>query len=200
MNDPAFKIVFGSEWDKLPPVFQKRYMNRAFSDDVVPVQGEMEIRYSKPMSYFIPLFKIFHILVPYQGKNIPVKVDFRSDKKSAAVCLDRNFYFPGQKPWHFHSCMYALGENDAVERMAFGLGWRTRYFYDGKKVVMQHRGYVLRIFGINIPLPLTFFLGKGYAEEVVIDDNTYQISMTMTHPWWGVLYTYSGNFSFKAHS
>ena len=199
MKDPAFKLVFGSEWEKLPPVFQKRYMNRAFSDDVIAVQGEMEIQNSKVMTYFVPFFKLFRVLVPYQGKNIPVKVDFQSSKNSVAVCLDRYFYFPDKKPWAFHSCMYPLGKNDVLERMAFGLGWRTHYFYDGKKVVMQHRGYVLQIFGINIPLPLTIFLGKGYAEEVPIDDDSYQISMTMTHPWWGVLYTYSGQFTFKGH-
>ena len=66
-----------------------------------------------------------------------------------------------------------------------------------KKIVMQHKSFVWMPFGLMIPLPVEFFLGKGYAEEVMIDDNSYRISMTMTHPWFGLMYSYAGDFSFK---
>lgn len=80
--------------------------------------------------------------------------------------------------------------------MSFGMGWRTHYCYDGKKVVMQHKGYVLRVFGLNIPLPLKIFVGIGHAEEEVINDNSYRVTMTMTHSGFGTMYSYSGNFTF----
>jgi len=81
--------------------------------------------------------------------------------------------------------------------MSFGIGWRMHYFYDGKKIVMQHKGYVWRVFGLNIPIPFVIFIGKGHAEEEVIDDNSYRITMTIAHPWFGTMYSYSGNFTFK---
>lgn len=196
-NEPIFKLVFGEAWDKLPPVFQKRYMNRPYSNDVTTVEGEMEINYSKTMSCLMPFFRLLHVLVPYKGKNIPVKVDFRSHMDSDAVCLYRKFYFPGKQPYEFNSCMYAIQENTVVERMNLGMGWKTHYFYDGKKVVMQHKGYVWRVFGLNIRIPLEIFVGIGHAEEEVIDDNSYKVTMSMTHPWFGLMYSYSGNFTFK---
>jgi hypothetical protein len=193
-QEQLFKAVFGSAWDKLPPVFQKRYMNRPYSHDITTVEGEMNINFSKIMSCLMPFFRLFHVLVPYKGKNIPVTVDFRS--QNDAVCLDRKFYFPHKKPYEFNSCMHVINENDVVERMSLGLGWRTHYFYDGKKVIMQHKGYVWRIFGLNIPLPLAIFVGVGHAEEEMIDDNSYRVTMSMSHPWFGIMYSYSGNFTF----
>src|SRR5262249_31754629 len=95
----TFKTVFGSAWNKLPPVFQKRYSNRSYSHDIATVEGKMNISFSKAMACFMPLFRLLHVLVPYQGKNIPVTVDFRSQIDSDAVCLARTFYFPGRKPY-----------------------------------------------------------------------------------------------------
>jgi hypothetical protein len=196
-KEQIFKTVFGSAWDKLPPAFQKRYMNRPYSHDITTVEGKMDIHFPKIMSCLMPFFKLLHVLPPYRGKNIPVKVDFRSQIDSDTVCLERKFYFPGKSPYEFNSRMHVIKENDVVERMSLGMGWRTHYFYDGKKVVMQHKGYVLRVFGLNIPIPLKFFVGVGHAEEEVIDDNSYRVTMTMTHPWFGTMYSYSGNFTFK---
>lgn len=96
-KESRFKMVFGSEWNKLPSVFQKRYINRPYSNDITTVEGKMEINYSGLMACLIPFFRLFHVLVPYKGKNIPVKVDFRSEPDSDIVCLDRKFYFPGKK-------------------------------------------------------------------------------------------------------
>lgn len=195
-KEPLFKTALGSAWDHLPPTFQKRYMNRPFSHDMITVEGKMDIHFSKIMSCLMPFFRLFHVLVPYKGNNISVKVDFRSEVNSDAVYFDRKFYFPGKPLYQFNSRMHVIGHQDVIERMAFGMGWRTHYFYDGKKIVMQHKGYVWRIFGLNIPIPLNIFVGIGHAEEEVIDDHSYRVTMTMTHPWFGTMYSYSGDFTF----
>lgn len=192
----VFKSIFGAAWNNLPLAFQKRYMNRPFSNDITTVEGKMDIYFSKLMSWFMPIFRLCHVLVPYQGKDVPVKVDFRSELNSAAIYLDRKFYFADKKPFEFNSRMEVINENDVVERMFLGIGWRMHYFYDGNKIIMQHKSYIVRLFGLNIRLPLEIFLGKGHAEEEVIDDNTYRVTMTMTHPLFGLMYSYSGNFSF----
>jgi hypothetical protein len=61
---------------------------------------------------------------------------------------------------------------------------------------MQHKGFVLRLFNLNIPLPLTYLFGKIHAEEEMINDFTYRITMTITHPWFGDIYYYAGDFTF----
>lgn len=196
--EKTFKSVFGQTWEKLPPVFQKRYINRSFSDDVCSVEGEMDIGFSRIMLLLIPFFRLFHVLVPFKGNHIPVKVDFRSKTDSDAVYLERKFFFPGKKPYLFNSRMQPINFNEVIEIMSLGIGWRTHYFYDGEKIVMEHKGYAWRIFGFNVPLRLEFLIGRGYATEEIIDDNSYRVTMTMTHRLFGTLYSYTGNFTFTS--
>ena len=51
-REQIFKSVFGTAWDKLPPVFQKRYINRPYSNDITSLEGEMDISFSKIISLF----------------------------------------------------------------------------------------------------------------------------------------------------
>lgn len=196
-QESIFKSIFGTAWNKRPAVFKKRYMNRSFSEDIQTVEGHMDIAFSKGMALLTPVFRLLHILVPYSGKNIPVQVVFRSCPDSDHLYFDRKFYFQTEKPYEFNSCMIPTEDGDVIERMAFGLCWRSHCFYEDQKVVMAHKGYAWRIGRFNIPMPLEIFIGKGCAEETVIDDDSYRITMSLSHPWFGVLYHYSGNFSFK---
>lgn len=195
-TDPGFKSVFKTTWETLPPVFRKRYANRPHSNDLASVEGKMEVSFSRLMSCMMPLLKLMHILVPYQGKDIPVKVDFRSTTDSDGTFLDRIFYFPDKPPYVFNSCVQPIKDTEVIERMTFGIGWKMDYFYDGEKVTMQHRGYVWKVFGWNIPLPIEFLVGKGHAEETAIDDNSYRVAMTISHKLFGTLYRYAGDFTF----
>ena len=52
----------------------------------------------------------------------------------------------------------------------------------------------MNIFGYFIPLPLTFLIGKGYAEEIATDNKTFDMITHITHPWWGKIYEYKGRF------
>lgn len=193
---PVFQPVFKTMWEKLPPVFQKRYANRPYCNEIATVEGKMEVRFSRLMACIMPIFRLMHVLVPYQGKDIPVTVNFRSDINSNATFLDRKFYFPNRKPYEFNSRVQPIKDTEVIEYMSWGIGWKMHYFYNGEKVIMQHKGYVWKLFGYNVPLPLGIFIGKGYAEETVIDENSYRVSMTISHALFGTLYYYAGDFTF----
>lgn len=194
MNDPIFKSVFGKDWDHLPPVMKKHYANRPYHNDKVTVEGVMKVETSILGRIISPLFRLAGTLVPYEGDNIPATVVFISTSNSDEFQFDRTFYFPGRKPYRFHSRMKPVGGNELVEFMRFGLGWRMAYAWSGEKVVLAHRGYVLRLFGFLLPLPMGIFIGQGYAEETPLDDNSFSMMMEITHPLWGKVYGYSGSF------
>jgi hypothetical protein len=90
--------------------------------------------------------------------------------------------------------MIPLKGNELVEMMGRGLGWRTAYKWDGQKVILAHRGYVVRLFGLSIPVPLTLLMGSGYAEEIAVDDDTFAMWTEVRHPWWGKVFGYRGTF------
>jgi len=87
--------------------------------------------------------------------------------------------------------------NEVIEVMRFGLGWKMLYLWEDGKVILKHSGYALHLFGRFIPVPLTLLMGRGYAEEIAVDENTFDMITHITHPWWGKIYEYKGRFEVK---
>ncbi len=197
MSEPIFKNIFGSDWEKLPPIMKKHYANRAYQNDCVTVEGMMKVESSRLGRLLTPFFRLVGALVPYEGDNIPVTVNFISTMDSDVLQFDRTFYFSEREPYRFYSRMQPVGGNELVEFMRFGLGWRMAYVWNGEKVILQHKGYVLDVFGFLLPLPLTLLMGKGYAEEVPLNENEFSMMMEIRHPLWGKIYGYSGIFRVK---
>ena len=134
------------------------------------------------------------MLVPYNGKNVPVTVEFSSDGDGRSFRLDRVFHFAGRKPVRFCSSMEHIGGNVLVEFMRFGVGWKLACRWDGSKIVLEHRGFVWRLFGRIIPVPLALAVGRDYAEEEAVDDHHFSMSTHSKHPIWGEVFAYSGRF------
>jgi len=195
-KEPIFKSVFADKWNSLPIVMKKHYANRPYSNDVVSVEGKMDISYSKLVKLFTPLLRITGILVPYKGKDVPVHVHFGSNPKTNEFRFDRIFYFPDKEPYHFRSSMLQIGRNhnDIVEVMNFGIGWKTAYKFEDNKVILEHKGYILKISSKYIRLPVTFLIGKGSAIEEAVSDNVFKMSMELRHPILGKLFEYKGTF------
>lgn len=194
MNEPIFKSVFGADWDALPPVMKKHYANRRYCDDRAAVRGVMRVESSWLGRALAPFFRLAGTLVPYEGDNIPATVLFISTADSDVFQFDRTFFFPGRAPYRFHSRMKPVGGNELVEFMRFGIGWRMAFSWTGEKVVLAHRGYVLKLFGVLVPLPVEWIMGRGYAEETPVDDDSFSMMMEIRHPLWGRVYGYSGLF------
>lgn len=197
-GEPIFKPIFGSDWDRLPVVMRKHYANRPYTSDSYQADGELDVMCSGPIKFFAPLFWLFSGIPPHNEKNVPITVDFVSDQNTKALHFNRVFKFTKRKHYRFHSKMLQTKGNEMVERMRYGLGWRTQFVWQDNRVKLLHKGYVWSILGHNIPLPLNTIFGVGYAEEVAVDDDTFDMSVTITHPWWGKIYQYNGRFKMKA--
>ena len=52
----------------------------------------------------------------------------------------------------------------------------------------------MHVFGRNIPLPITWLIGRSDAEEMAVDDNKFDMCATITHPLLGKIYEYKGRF------
>lgn len=193
--EPIFAPVFAEQWQQLPPVMQKHYANRSFSRDVVTVEGLMKVEVSAFAKLLSPLLRLAGTLVPYAGENVPVTVHFRSEPNSNIYCFDRIFHFPGKAAYRFTSRMLPVGGHDVVEFMRFGIGWHARYGWDGQKVVMEHQGYALRLFGKLVHLPFEWLLGRGNAWEEAMDDDRFCMYMDIRHRLFGKVYAYSGEFT-----
>ena len=193
-DQPIFQSIFGEAWGQLPPVMHRHYANRPYSNDRVTAEGYLDVMCRGPIRLLAPMFQLLRLIPPYNEKNVPVTVSYESAKDTRDFHLNRTFHFTKGKPYRFQSRMHQLTGNQVVELMRFGIGWRMNYLWQDSKVVLQHRGYILKLFGHFIPLPLTALLGVGHGEEVAVDDETFDMFVEIRHPWWGKVYGYSGRF------
>lgn len=191
---PTFQSIFGNDWESLPPVLKKHYANHPYSDDRVTVEGKLDVKCLGFIKALKPLFLILKIIPPYTESDVPVIVHFDSEKNSKFFRFNRTFYFKKSKPYQFQSKMMQVKDNEVVEIMKFGIGWHFQCLWQDERVVLKHKGYLLRLFGQFIPLPITWLIGAGYAEEKAIDNDSFDMFVEINHPWWGIIYSYKGTF------
>lgn len=190
-HEPIFKPVFGKSWDDMPLIMHKHYANRPYSNDISTVDGALDVMCKW---YLKPFFWLFGTAPPYNKKNIPVTVHFTSQPDTKAFCFDRIFHYKEGEPYHFRSRLTPIKDNEVIEQMSHGICWHSCYSWNGEQVILEHKGYSLRLGNINIPLPLTWLLGRVDAYENPIDDHTYDMCATITHPLLGKVYEYKGQF------
>lgn len=193
-GDPIFKNVFGAAWEDLPVIMQKHYANRPCTDDLAIVEGSLDVFCAGPIKIFWRLFVLMKSIPPFCEKGVPITVNFCSDKQTEKFHFHRVFHFKGQKPYSFRSCMVQIKDNEVMEITGPGMVWRAFYCWEKGKVVMKHSGYAVKILDFLIPLPLHLLIGDGYAEEIPVDDDTFDMRMHLMHPRWGKIYEYKGRF------
>ncbi|MGD8570779.1 MAG: DUF4166 domain-containing protein [Gammaproteobacteria bacterium] len=194
---PIFKTVFGKHWDLLPPVLKHHYANRPFCEDANLAKGSLKIQFNGIARLLTPMFRLFGVLVPYQGNAVPVTVWFKSELNSNAFRFERKFHFPNRSAYTFASRLVPLKNEVLVEYVKHGIGWKHRCYFDSRKVILEHLGYVWTIAGRTFPVPLTWVLGKGYAEEIPLTAQSFAMLVQLTHPLFGKLYEYRGQFEMR---
>ncbi|WP_343237256.1 DUF4166 domain-containing protein [Xanthomonas sp.] len=188
--------MLGEDWNRLGEVIRRHYFLRAFSDDSICVKGRMrEVWHSAIAKCLIPAARIFGALVPYRGTDVPIEVHYNARPDSGALHWDRVFHFAGRPPFHFLSHMEHVGGNGVIEFIRFGVGMRLKVTTEDGALVFRDEGYVWRMFGVDVPLPLGLLLGRAYIEERPVDDERFSMRMTLTHRLFGELFRYSGGFT-----
>jgi len=194
---PIFKSIFGAAWKTLPPVLQKHYANRPYSNDVTTVRGKLDVMSKNPAKLIAPLLNLLGLIPLRNETGVPVTVEFASKPSSAEFQFNRVFNFQKANPHAFRSHMVQIRDNKVAEIMTFGFTWKMQFEWDGENIILRHDGYALYVFGCLLPLPLTFLLGSGYAVETAVDQDSFDMSVEVRHPWWGVIYGYKGRFTFE---
>ena len=198
-HEPIFKQILGSQWNNLGKVIQDHYFLKPYSDDYICVRGEMdEIHHSLIAKLLIPFGLLFGAIVPYNKKSVPIDVHYNSKPDSSKLYWDRVFKLSATKHFHFKSHMEQQSGNEVIEYVRFGVGMKLLVTAEDGALIFKDNGYVWKLFGINIPIPINLFFGKAYIEERPIDDENFSMKMIIKHPLFGVLFRYSGKFTFKA--
>lgn len=195
---PTFAPVFGLPWQDLPPAIRKHYANRPFCRDRVIVEGRLDIHMGPVMQRLASVLAIFGMLTPCAGNDIGCTVHFLSEPGSNAFILERWFQFPGRKPYRFRSRLVPQGAR-VIEYMACGIGWDCTYAFEAGEVRLRHRGYIWRLFGIDVPITWlgNLLMGRGDAVEQATGEDSFTMRMTLSGGLFGkaMAYGYAGAFT-----
>ncbi len=196
MSESIFQTVLAENWETLGAVIKRHYFLRPFSTDSICVSGEMtEVYHSLIAKLFIPFGLLFGAVVPFRGENIPIDVHYNSSPDNAHLYWDRIFKFPGRSHFHFKSHMEKLEGPEVIEFVRFGVGMRLKVTAENGAIVFRDNGYIWRIFGKHIPIPVNLLFGHAYVEERQIDENRFSMKMILEHPLFGVMFRYRGIFN-----
>jgi hypothetical protein len=191
---PIFQSVFGAHWDGLPAVMKKHYANRPYCNDKVIVEGVLDVHYRGPLLLLQPVFLLLSTVPIVNESNVATTVHFDSSPNSKTFGFDRQFHFRAHRPYRFRTRMLQIRGNEMIEIMRFGLCWRFQYRWENDAVMLSHRGYALKLGGYLLPLPLHWITGRGDAIERAVDDDHFDMEVTLVHPWFGEIYRYCGRF------
>lgn len=194
---PVFQAVLGADWSKLGPVIRRHYFLRPRSRDAITVAGTMDEVWHSPLArvLLVPFGRLFGGIVPYRGTAVPIEVHYTARPGDATIHWDRVFRFPGRRPFHFRSYMEPQSPGRVIEFVRFGLGIRLHVTAEDGALVFRDQGYVWRLFGRDIPLPMGLLFGRATVEERPADDHNFTMRLVMTHPVFGDLFRYQGRFA-----
>ena len=193
-QQPLFQAIFGKQWVNLPPALKRHYQPQAYGDEAITFKGKMDIQCQGPMKWLAPALWLLRGIPPKTEKQIPVKVSFISQTNEPALQFDRQFNFKNKKPYRFQSKLYPQNDGNVAEVMKYGITWKMKLYWDQDRIKMEHQGYALKWFGHLIPVPMAWLFGKAYAEEVAVDEHSFDMSVKITHSLWGEIYSYRGRF------
>jgi hypothetical protein len=90
--------------------------------------------------------------------------------------------------------MEHLGGNEIVEFVRFGLGLCLKLTIVDGALCYTTAGYLWRIGPLHLRFPDWLLLGSGTIIERTIDSELIELDFTLTHPLFGLSYSYVGRF------
>lgn len=194
--EPVLKQALKEEWHTLAPVIRAHYGFQPFTSQRIRLEGRMHnISHSALAKLLIPFARIAGALIPYQGKDVPVRVVNRSHPDRPGYYWERVFLFPHRRPFPFPSRMMCSGDHEITEYVRFGLGIRLNLTVKDGGLIEEDHGYVWTVGRISIPLPLNSLMGRVLIEEMPVSPEEYNMSMALVHPTFGQTSAYNGTFA-----
>jgi len=188
--EPLMRRILGASWEQLAAPVRAHFNVTAGSP--VRVSGVMDEVAQRGIGRLLfPLFGLFGVLVPYHGRDVPFSVEYSADNDF--LYWNREFLFPGKRPYVFDSRMCFQAPGVGVEFVRFGIGIVMSVFCVDGALVFQSNGFGIKLGRRWLPLPIGWLIGRARIVEWGEGD-LLRMEMTLDHPWLGRLFVYKGRF------
>ncbi|KAB2915881.1 MAG: DUF4166 domain-containing protein [Dechloromonas sp.] len=185
------QTALGADWQQLPPALQTHYRFGTTIDD-----GYMDIEYPRFMQPCLSLLHAIGALVDRGGRQIATVVD--KQVVGERQYWRRRMTYPDGRVIRFNSFWVAAGGNQLIEFVNPLLGLQmAAHVEDGR---LHYRGvrFVVKLGHLLLPIPEWLVLGHTSIVEEALDESRFRMDFRITHPLFGQVFRYAGEFTAKA--
>lgn len=185
------QCALGDDWDKLPPALQAHYRFGKTID-----RGHMDIEYPRFMQPYLTILRIAGALINRRGQQVSTVVE-------KSVVGERQYWrrtitYSDGKVVHFNSFWVAVGGNQMIEFVNPLLGLQMAVHVEDGKLHYQGVRFVAKLGRMLLPIPEWMVLGHTTIAEHAIDETHFAMDFRLTHPVFGQVFRYSGEFEAEA--
>jgi len=179
--------ALGAQWDQLPPALQAHYRFGTTID-----RGHLDIAYPRFMQ---PLFFVLRrcgALVDRVGQRVATVVE--KEVVDDRQHWRRTLRYADGTTLRFDSYWLAAGERQLVEFVNPLLGLQMAPRVENGALHYDGVRFVARLGPLTIPIPEICALGHATIVERALDARCFAMDFRLTHPLFGELFRYSGEF------
>ncbi len=184
---PLMQQALGEQWAQLPPALQAHYQHGNNAD-----VGALDIEYPAPMQPYLSFLRLLGALVNQRGKAVPTTVE--KWMEGGTQRWKRTLSFPDGKVIFFKSHWVYAGGNEVIEYVSPFMGLRMAVSVVDGKLHYSGRHLVLKLGRVLIPIPEGLVLGHTTIVETALDEGRFSMDFRLTHPWFGEVFRYAGEF------
>lgn len=179
--------ALGNDWNKLPPALQAHYCHGATTDT-----GHMNIEYPRFMQPYLSVLRLFGALVNRSGRLIPTVVE--KSVVGERQYWRRTIHYPDGKLIEFNSFWIPATGNQVIEFVNPILGLKMAAQVKDGQLHYQGVSFVVKLGAMLLPVPEWLVLGRTTIVEEAVDDTHFAMDFRITHPLFGQVFRYSGEF------
>lgn len=181
------QTVLGDDWEALPAGLKAHHQAGACTDI-----GQMDIEYPKFMQPWLSLLRVMGVLINRRGNNIETRVE--KNQQGNRQKWQRTIRFPEGKVVEFNSYWIAAANNQLIEFVNPFVGLKMSVAAKDGRLYFSGRNLVIKIGQFHISIPEWIFLGHTTIEEEAVDDTHFKMDFRLTHPLFGEVFRYAGEF------
>ncbi len=186
MNSPM-QTALGEDWQKLPPALRTHYRCCTTRDT-----GYLDIAFPAWIRPCLRLLYRVGALVPRSGQGVATVVDKRV--AGQRQYWQRSIRFADGETIGFNSIWEPAEGGTLIEYVNPVLGLQMRPYVVGKRLHYQGVRFVARLWRWRMPIPEWLALGHTTIVEEALDDTRFAMDFRLTHPLFGEVFRYSGQF------